>query len=149
MPLRLLARRQAYFGSVRREYKITVPLWTGFVGQYDNRIWDRQFRPVEFKSDANVIGIKPGYIKRDNIAWFCTHRHLQGNESYQFCYLFRYAVDIPAGASEITLPYALNIKIFAMTMGNNENAIRSATPLYDDFTDRPEIPLRTGASIQK
>ena len=73
-----------------KEYKITVPVWTGFVGQYDNRIWDRQFTQMEFKSDANVVGIKPGFIKRDNIAWFASHRHLQGNESYQFCYIFKY-----------------------------------------------------------
>jgi alpha-mannosidase len=128
-----------------KEVRLTVQPWTGFVGQYDNRIWDRQFTKMEFKCDAQVIGIKTGYIKRDSIAWFCTHRHQQtnGNESYQFSYIFKYAMDVPEGAANVTLPDNNSIKIFAMTLSNNENdATKTATPLYDDFTGRKPVSLR-------
>jgi len=35
---------------------------------------------------GKVVGIQAGYIKRDPIAWFCTHRHdpRRGNEAYRF-----------------------------------------------------------------
>ena len=128
-----------------KEVRLTVQPWTGFVGQYDNRIWDRQLTKMEFKCDAQVVGIKTGYIKRDSIAWFCTHRHQQtnGNESYQFSYIFKYAMDVPEGAANVTLPDNDSIKIFAMTLSNNENdAAKTATPLYDDFTGRKPVNLR-------
>jgi alpha-mannosidase len=129
-----------------REAKLTIQPWTGFVGQYDNRIWDRQFNKIEFKGSGNVVYIKTGFIKRDTIAWFCTHRHQQalGNEAYQFSYIFKYGLEIPEGAVSLTLPDNKHIKIFAMTASNNDNdAIRAATPLYDDFTGREPISLRS------
>jgi alpha-mannosidase len=132
-----------------REVKVTVQPWTGFVGQYDNRIWDRQFTKMEFKCDGQVIGIKTGYIKRDTIAWFCTHRHQQtnGNEAYQFSYIFKYAMDVPEGAAYITLPVNSKIKIFAMTVSSNDNdAARAAAPLYDDFTGREQVKMRNNPS---
>jgi alpha-mannosidase len=135
----------AVFRLGGRDVKLTIQSWTGFVGQYDNRIWDRQFTKMEFKCAANVIGIKTGYIKRDTIAWFCTHRHQQtnGNESYQFSYIFKYAMDVPEGAANVMLPDNSSIKIFAMTVSNNENdAIKAAAPLYDDFTGRKPVNLR-------
>jgi hypothetical protein len=52
-------------------------------------------------------------------------------------------MDIPEGAAEITLPDNSGIKIFAMTVSNNENdAIKAASPLYDDFTGRKPVNLR-------
>ncbi|MCH8852762.1 MAG: hypothetical protein IID41_08950, partial [Planctomycetes bacterium] len=122
-----------------------VQAWTGFVGQWDNRQWDREFDDVDFRGHGKVVGIEPGFIKRDPIAWFCTHRHHpdNGNEAYQFSYLYKYGFDVPSGAKTLTLPDNPRIKILAVTMSRNTNdATRPARALYDDFTDRKSIDLR-------
>jgi hypothetical protein len=52
-------------------------------------------------------------------------------------------MDVPEGAADVTLPDNSSIKIFAMTLSNNENdAAKAATPLYDDFTGRKPVSLR-------
>ena len=119
--------------------------WTGFVGQYDNREWDREFDDVDYRCEGRVVGIKTGFIKRDPIAWFCTHRHHpdKGNEAYKFSYLFKYGLDLPSSAKTLTLPDNPWIKILAVTASVNANdAARPARPLYDDFTNREPIELR-------
>ncbi|HEY5138570.1 MAG TPA: hypothetical protein VIJ25_04545, partial [Methylococcales bacterium] len=127
-----------------KDVNVTVQPWTGFVGQYDNRIWNK----TPDTPGACVTGIKTGYIKRDTIAWFCTHRHhpTAGNEAYQFSYIFKYGIDIPQGAANVTLPDNKAVKVFAMTISSNENdAIRAAMPLYDDFTGREPVTLRSNS----
>lgn len=122
-----------------------VQCWTGFVGQWDNRLWGREFDEVDYRCEGRVTGIERGYIKRDTIAWFCTHRHhpTLGNEAYRFSYLFKYAVDREPGTRKLRLPDEPRIKLFALTVARNDNdAVRAAAPLYDDFTDRKPIDLR-------
>jgi alpha-mannosidase len=126
-------------------HDLTIQKWTGFVGQWDDRIWDREFDEVDHRCEGNVIGIRPGYIKRDPIAWFCTHRHHPdyGNDPYRFSYLFKYALDLPPGAKSVTLPTNERIKILAMTaVRNDHDLMHPAAPLYDDFTDREPIRFR-------
>ena len=128
-----------------RSTDVAVQKWTGFVGQYDDRRWDRTFDEVDFRGEGKVTGITTGFIKRDPIAWFCTHRHhpANGNEAYQFSYLFKYGLDLPAGARTLTLPNNPRIKVLAVTTARNPNdAVRAARPLYDDFTGRKPIELR-------
>lgn len=126
-------------------HDLTIQGWTGFVGQWDDRVWDRDFKEVDHRCEGQVTGIKPGYIKRDNIAWFCTHRHhpQHGNEAYQFSYLFKYGIDLPRGAKTITLPDNEKIKVLAMTVTEGGHvALRAAAALYDDFTNREPIEFR-------
>ena len=79
--------------------------WTGFVGQYDNRIWDRQFNKIEFKCDANVVGIKRATSNATTSHGSArTGTSSGGNEAYQFSYIFKYAMDMPEGAGSVTLP---------------------------------------------
>ncbi|HWL93654.1 MAG TPA: glycoside hydrolase family 38 C-terminal domain-containing protein, partial [Phycisphaerae bacterium] len=125
--------------------EIGVQHWTGFIGQWDDRVWDRQFEEIDFRCEGKVVGFKTGYIKRDPIAWFCTHRHhpFKGNEAYQFSYLFKYGFELPPGAKQVTLPRNRKIKIAAITVAKNPNdCVRPAAPLYDDFTGRKPVELR-------
>ena len=73
-----------------KPHKLSIQEWTGFVGQWDDRVWDREFAEVDHQCEGQVEAIKTGFIKRDTIAWFCTHRHhpKRGNEAYRFSYLF-------------------------------------------------------------
>jgi len=121
----------------KNEIKLNVQDWTGYIGQYDNRVWD------DSKKYSKVIGMEAGYIKRDNVAWFCSHRHSpSGNDTYQYSYIFKYALELPEKATNLTLPNNSKVKIFAVTVSNNKNnVICPARPLYDDFTDRKKIEL--------
>ncbi|MBN2562900.1 MAG: alpha-mannosidase [Phycisphaerae bacterium] len=128
-----------------RPHHVPVQEWTGFIGQCDSREWDHEFGEIDFCCEGQVVGIKTGFIKRDTIAWFCTHRRHpdKGNEAYRFSYLFKYGLDLPVGAKTLTLPSNPRIKVFAVTASRNANdAVRPARSLYDDFTDRTPIEFR-------
>lgn len=120
-----------------KEYDIQIQKWNGFVGQYDNRIWNSPY--------DKVVGLEPGYIKKDNIAWFATHTHSpeKGNLAYDFCYLYKYSLDLN-GAKKLVLPDNKKIKVFAVTVAENDNdAVIPATSQYDNFEDMPtDLELR-------
>jgi len=135
----------AKFGLGDADTELSVQGWNSLIGRYDDRIWDRGFGKIDYEFKGNVIGIKKGFIKRDNVAWFCTHKHNPdgSNEAYSFSYLFKYALDIPAGAQTLKLPDNPAIKIFAVTAAANENDnIKPVQPLYDDFTNTKPVELR-------
>lgn len=122
-----------------------VQSWTGFVGQFDDRLWDREMPEVDFGGEGQVVGFEAGYIKRDPIAWFATHRHhpAAGNESYRFSYLFRYSLDVPKGATTLTLPQDPRIRVLAASaVRGGGSRVQAAAPLYDDFSDRGPLEFR-------
>ncbi|OHB49028.1 MAG: alpha-mannosidase [Planctomycetes bacterium GWF2_41_51] len=134
---------KAVFKLDDEEINIEIQGWTGFVGSYDRRIWDSAFEKADFKGQAKVIGLEPGFIKRDNIAWFCSHRHspLQ-NDAYNYCYIFKYRLNLN-GSKNLVLPDNPKIKIFAITIADIANDdISPAAPLYDDFSNRQPLVLR-------
>jgi hypothetical protein len=54
-----------------------------------------------------------------------------GNEIYLFGYVFKYAIDLPAGATAIVLPPNDRIRIFAMTAANEPAPpVRPASVFY-------------------
>lgn len=119
-------------------YEIPVEYWSGFIGQWDRRNWTNA-SPGETnfdRSDVVFTGLTPGYLKKDNIAYFTTHRHSRNgeNEAYVFAYIFKYKVNLPEGVSEITLPVNERIKILAISVAENENDNTiPAQNLYDDI----------------
>jgi alpha-mannosidase len=69
---------------------------------------------------VNLEQMRPGFIKRDPIAWVGTHRHTPtGDLPYCFCYLFQYTLDLPAGATSVTLPNNPNLRVMAMTASSS------------------------------
>ena len=117
---------------------LTVQSWNGFVGQWDTREWGGVVPELTYGWTNPLVGLRPGYIKRDTVAWYSDHyRKADGtNDPYQFCYLFRYALDIPTGATTVTLPNNPKIRILAATLGRNPNEDTVATePLYDTLAD--------------
>jgi PKD repeat protein len=77
---------------------LTVRYFSGFIGQWN-----------------------PPSLTRDEVGWVCTHRHNSSgaNDAYVFCYLFKYRLDLPPGASTLILPNVPNIRVFAMTLTTN------------------------------
>jgi len=110
--------------------------WTGFVGQHYNR--------ELYFNDLKVASITKAFTKRDNIAWYSSHRHTpEANDSYQYCYLYKYEINLPKGTKAITLPKNTKIKIFAVTAVNmiNEDVVPLQL-LYDDFRNDKPVQLR-------
>ncbi|VBB46492.1 Alpha-mannosidase [uncultured Paludibacter sp.] len=119
---------------------LNIQNWTGYVGQFYNRILSRDKKKVEEMMEP--------YSKPANIAWFASHCHNpypMKNEAYMYCYLYKYELDIPAGAKTITLPKNDKITLFAMTVANpSASNVKELQPLYDTFADRPKFALRNG-----
>ena len=127
----------------------SVPLkieeWTGFVGQWDDRIWktaEEELPPrpgtqgatrLRLNEYAEMVGLKPAFIKRADIGWFASHRHdsAAANEAYRYSYLFVYPIDLPAGAKTLTLPRNPNVHILAATVAKESSQAWPAQPLYD------------------
>lgn len=138
-------KTEAKFKTGMNSYKISIPAWTGFIGQFDNRVWDKPFDAVDHHGNSRVIAITPGYIQRDPVAWFCTHRHHpnKGNEAYQFSYLFVKRIPVAPGAKTLTLPDNPEIKIMAVSLASDQlDGFKPAQSLYDDFSGRGEIIIR-------
>jgi alpha-mannosidase len=129
-----------------------VPNWTGYIGQWDNRIWNpppetphAAGAPVDSLGNPThenlqpkdpPIGLTPGFIKRTPVAWFATHHNTpEGDAYYAYSYLFQLSYDLPSGAKSITLPDNSKIRVFAVTVSREPPAAPPATALYDTLRD--------------
>jgi alpha-mannosidase len=121
----------------QRETSLSIQCWGGFIGQWYNRVFNEEFGEVSYKGQFTLKLITPAYLKRDTIAWFGKHRHSSiANDPYKFTYIFKYALDMPEGCDSVILPNNEKIKIFAMTVANNQNdTTRLACSLYESWLD--------------
>lgn len=124
---------------------------TGYVGQWDNRLWHGDVPELTYDWHNAMAGLVPGYVKPATVAWFSSHTHLPktGDEYYHYSYLFKYALDIPQGATALKLPDNPSIKIFAVTVASNtHDQVTPAHALYDTLKGRsvgaPVISPSTG-----
>jgi len=116
-------------GAAKTELKIQD--WGGFIGQWD----DRQWSSLDTSHDnyGDMTGLKPGYIKRADLAWYCSHHHDASgkNVDYAYSYLFGYAIDLPAGARTIKLPDNDKVRILAISLADENPEVKPVRPLYD------------------
>jgi alpha-mannosidase len=129
---------------------MTIQDWTGFVGQWDDRIWKTTEETIPPRPGApgppagtavrtrsnpygEMLGLRPGFIKRADIAWFTSQRHAADGsaEAYAYSYLFAYAIDLPAGAKTLVLPDNDRIRILAVSVADEPWVVTPARPLYD------------------
>ena len=124
-----------------KTYDRTVQAWNGYVGQWDNRLWAGDTpEQKEQVGDAEMVGLVPGYTKRDQIAWFASHHHRDGRDvAYQYAYLFLYKFEVPAGATTLTLPDDAKIRVFAVSVAKAAGSAKPLAPLYDDFAGRTDL----------
>jgi alpha-mannosidase len=128
----------AIFMIGSKSVPITIQNWGGYVGQWDNREWEGEVPQLTYSWSNPIGGLVPGYIKRDTVAWCSDHWRLPDgkNEAYRFCYLFRYAIDVPSTATTLTLPKNQKVRILAATLADNPNDdTKPAIPLYDTLSD--------------
>jgi len=135
--------QKATFQVGVKKTELNIQDWGGFIGQWDARQWtakdvtipERLGRPARTRHDdyAEMTGIKPGYIKRADLAWFCSHHHNAAGENvaYSYAYLFAYAIDMEPGTKTIKLPNNSKIRILAMSVAEENPPTKPAQPLYD------------------
>ena len=121
-----------------RTYPATVQDWGGFIGQWDNRLWQGDVPELTYDWHNEFGGLTPGYVKPAEVAWFSSHRHnpSSGNEFYAYSYLFKYGFAVPAGATSLTLPDDPRIRVFAVSVaGDGHDGVVAARPLSDTLAD--------------
>lgn len=126
--------QKATFELGNKPAELNIQDWGGFIGQWD----DRQWSSIDSEHDkyGEMTGLKPGYIKRANVAWYCDHHHDAAgqNVAYSYSYLFGYSVELPPGAQTIKLPQNPNVRILALSMADENPEVQPAAPLYDVLT---------------
>ncbi|HZU24897.1 MAG TPA: glycoside hydrolase family 38 C-terminal domain-containing protein [Bryobacteraceae bacterium] len=135
--------QKAAFNVGGRTTELNIDDWGGFIGQWDDREWKGKDisvpagggQPAHTEHDdyAEMVGIRPGYIKRADVAWFSTHHHnaAGANVAYSYSYLFAYPMDLPGGARTLRLPENANIRILAISVAEENPGVRPVQPLYD------------------
>jgi alpha-mannosidase len=123
--------QKATFDVAGKKVELTIQDWGGFIGQWDDRQWSS--KDTSQDDYGEMTGLKPGYIKRADLAWYCDHHHDAAgqNVAYRYSYLFAYAIDLPPGAKAIKLPQNDKIRILAISVADENPAVQPAQPLYD------------------
>ncbi len=129
--------------------RLTIQNWGGYIGQWDNRLWSTRQESVAsggrrggggMRTTAVMTGLTPGYIKRAPLAWYASHHQLADGSTvpYSYSYLFAYELEIPAGATTLTLPNNPNIRLMAATVAEVAGKAAPAAPLYDTLVRTEE-----------
>jgi alpha-mannosidase len=147
--------QKAFFRVGNRTAELNIQSWTGWIGQWDTRIWTNtperdwavsanhtvwpplhapnESKPPAWRYPDDYVGLKSGYIKQAPLGWYASHHHTaEGlNEPYQYSYLFVYSLDLPAGARTLTLPNNDKIRILSISVVDDNPSLIPATPLFD------------------
>jgi alpha-mannosidase len=132
--------QKASFKTQGKNIDLTIQDWGGFIGQWDDRQWAAKDIPIEAAPGktahddyAEMTGLTPGYIKRAELAWYCSHHHNAAGENvpYRYSYLFAYPIDLQPGAKTIQLPNNDKIRILAISVAEENPEVKAVQPLYD------------------
>ena len=126
-------------GKHIKDDKCHISSMTGFLGQWDTRIWKR--KPNHYLKNQRdyawinkCIGVQPGFINRDRLEWYSTHIHKYGqDQAYQYGYMYTHTLDIPQGAKYLSLPEDPHIHIMAMTISQQSIKVHNSHVLNDKF----------------
>ncbi|MGB2605247.1 MAG: glycoside hydrolase family 38 C-terminal domain-containing protein [Candidatus Sulfotelmatobacter sp.] len=115
----------------KEKVELNIQDWGGFIGQWDDRQWTS--KDTSHDDYGQMTGIKAGFIKRADLAWYCSHHHNSAGENvpYGYSYLFGYSIDLPAGARTMRLPNNDRVRILAVSVARENSAVTPAQPLYD------------------
>jgi alpha-mannosidase len=129
-------------------FEIEVPSFTGKIGQWDNRLNIEKLSHgilVNGKNFSSPVELDPAFVKRTPLAWVGTHSHdgkLNSNRAYEFCYLYKLAIDLPKGAKVLSLPDNTAIRIAAISLSNDLNKeTKPVQDLYDRLERMPRLTI--------
>jgi alpha-mannosidase len=125
-------------------FHLKIQDWSGFLGSWDNRIFAGPVDALTYSIKQPLDRIAPGFIKRQQLAWFASHRHQRdgSDQPYTYCYLFKYSLPVSKDPKTLTLPNNSRIRIIAISAAWSENELTGTVqPLYDDLADRKPMEL--------
>jgi alpha-mannosidase len=125
------------------------------VGQWDTRLWknqterdwatsanhavwpppdleEREKRPASPRYPEDYVGLRPGYVKPANLAWYASHQHTADglNQPYRYSYLFAYALDASGNVRTLKLPNNDKIRILAVSVADEDPSLKATQSLY-------------------
>lgn len=114
------------------EIPVSVGGWSGHLGLWDEREFEGYVAELSYSLRNPLKTIKPAFYRDHRVAWSSTHLHRPtGDEYYGYSYFFAYRLEIPEGATSITLPDSRFVRIAAMSIGDEAYA----QALYSPFSD--------------
>jgi alpha-mannosidase len=125
--------QKATFEISGKKVELNIQDWGGFIGQWDDRQWSS--KDTSHDDYGDMTGLKPAYIKRADLAWYCSHHHNAAaeNVAYAYSYLFGYAMDLPPGSKAMILPDNDKIRILGISVADENPEVKPVQPLYDTF----------------
>jgi alpha-mannosidase len=125
--------QKATFEAGTNKADLDIQDWGGFIGQWDDRQWSSTKLDIDHANYGQMTGLKQGFIKRADLAWYCDHHHdsTGKNVTYSYSYLFGYALNLPAGSRTLKLPTNSKIRILAISVAQEGPVVSPADPLYD------------------
>ena len=131
--------QRALFEAGNNKEELDIEDWGGFIGQWDDREWSSVGGGDNY---GEMIGLKPGFIKRAELAWYSDHYHDAAgkNVAYSYSYLFGYGMNLPEGAKTLSLPTNPHIRILAISVAEENPDTHPVQPLYDVLPSRHAGP---------
>jgi alpha-mannosidase len=139
-----------------KKVDLNIQDWTGFIGQWDTRLWknqserdwaisanhavwspadlqQREQRPVSPRYPDDYIGLQPGYLKPASVAWYASHQHTADglNQPYRYAYLFAYPIEVSGSAKTLKLPNNDKVRILAISTVEGNPELNAAQQLFD------------------
>jgi len=123
--------QNATFTVANKKVDLTIQDWGGFIGQWDDRQWTS--KDTTHDDYGQMTGIRPAYIKRADLAWYCSHHHNATGENvpYSYSYIFAYPIDLQPGTNRVQLPDNQNIRVLAISVAEENPKLKPVQPLYD------------------
>jgi alpha-mannosidase len=161
--------KAAAFRVGEKAVDLNIQDWGGFIGQWDTRLWkneslrnwaisahhpawppddmqERERRAPSPRYPEDYVGLRAGFVKPAGVAWYASHHHTSDglNEPYAYSYLFAYAIELPVNARTLTLPDNDQIRVFAISVVEENPELSPAQPLYDTLNRvaSPQAPSR-------
>jgi alpha-mannosidase len=129
-----------------KSVEVEIPCYTGNIGQWDNRDLKNGFSQsvrINGVVHPRPVLTVPAFVKHVPVGYIATHRHIGSsnkNEAYIFGYLFRIAIELPAGARKLQLPASPEVRIAAITVSADENRLSKPAGLLGvDFPRDPAL----------
>jgi alpha-mannosidase len=118
------------------ELPVTIGSWIGFIGQWDDRVFEGDVAKISYSIPNDLERIAPATIRNERIAWYASHRHMPYQDTYyDYGYLFAYRLEIPKGAQKLSLPDSPFVRIVAMSVGDENHAVALQSPFEDLHRD--------------
>jgi alpha-mannosidase len=157
--------QNAVFLVGNRKINLKIQDWSGFIGQWDTRLWknqserdwsisanhapwppadeeEREKRPVAPRYPEDYVGLEPGYVKTADLAWYASHQHTAAglNQPYRYSYLFAYPIEVSDGERTLTLPDNDKIRILAISTAEETPELHPAQTLYETLNEAVPPP---------